>query len=175
MLINAKILEELKSIKEQINENSKAIKAVEKSTKTVVPTNTKVVEVKETVIKKVDANGNPIAVEQKKEQVEKAEKTLIHDGLAVITGPSFGKEFTWGVGLRSYYNIKDTENVQFVPEVFLGGWNKTTWGLSANAIYKFSGVKKGKMVNPYVGAGLGLFKYEKTRFGLNLIVGRFVF
>ncbi len=173
-VFNAKILEELKSIKEQINENSKAIKAVEKSTKTVAPTNTKVVEVKETVIKKVDANGNPIAVEQKKEQAEKAvekKETLTHDGLAVITGPSFGKEFTWGVGLRSYYNIKDTENVQFVPEVFLGGWDKTTWGVSGNAIYKFSEVKKGKMVNPYVGAGLGLFKYEKTRFGLNLIVG----
>ncbi|WP_133241479.1 hypothetical protein [Balneicella halophila] len=58
-----------------------------------------------------------------------------------------------------------------MPEVYLGLAGESSFGISANVLYQFNDVRTGKLINPYIGLGLGFFKLGDTDFGTNFIVG----
>lgn len=89
--------------------------------------------------------------------------------VGLYTGLGFGDMTALNVGVRGYMQISDTP-LDFVPEFYAALGDKNGVGLSGNVVYNFNYLF-GKILNPYVGLGLGVFPGETTHFGSNIILG----
>lgn len=102
---------------------------------------------------------------------------LRYQGMSGFAGFSVGGSATFNLGYRLHYALVDNAKVEFMPETFFGLGSPSSFGLSANALYKLDIIKKVPNVKPYVGAGLGLLKVgdadneDKIKGGINLILG----
>lgn len=170
--LNSKILEELSRLNKQVAKNSDLItRAMVNNTAKTQPAtllldpNTN--ENKETISRTVATPNGPMQVVETKST---SGKSWTNQGFAVYTGPNFGDKFSWNVGLRSYHSVPGSKKVKFMPEVYFGVGNKIAFGISGNFIYNFN-FSKGKLMNPYIGLGLGFFKHESSKFGPNIIIG----
>lgn len=165
---NAQILEELQKLNKKVDNNTemitKSLITPNKAILSTTPESPKKI-VKETTIEKTE-NGQKITTTNKV-----VNSSMPTDGFAVFTGPSFGDAFSWNLGLRAYYQVAKTKNFKFMPEAYIGFGENFTYGISGNIIYQFNGVKKGKIMNPYAGLGLGFFKHDDFKLGTNIIIG----
>jgi hypothetical protein len=96
-------------------------------------------------------------------------ETFNYRNTAAMVGLNVGGATTTNLGIRLFYDIKNTD-LQFMPEIYLGVGSITSFGFSGNVIYPFS-INFDKVV-PYVGFGLGLATIDrKFRGNYNVIVG----
>lgn len=153
--INAKILKELVRLNKKIEANSERIGKVSEN-------QSQIYQKEISTLKESD-----IVVETPKEEKQSKWK---NEGFSVYTGPSFGKDFAWNLGLRSYHHISGTKHLKFMPEAYYRFGGNGGFGISGNVIYQFN-KKMGKIINPYAGLGIGLFKNESTKLGSNIIIG----
>lgn len=98
------------------------------------------------------------------------ENLLNFKGITLITGPNFGDQFNWNVGVRPLYQIGNS-GFTLAPEAFIGFGSNTGYGVSANALYGFV-IKAMPNIRPYAGLGLGYtYVGKESRFGTNVILG----
>ncbi len=163
---NAKILEELRKLNKRVEYNTDMITKSLKKNEPVAAEPQKIVS-QTTTVRTVE-NGEVV-----EETTNKTVKSKMRsEGLGAFIGLNFGEEFAGNLGLRAYYPVSKSNKIKFMPELYIGvGQEGTAFGLSGNMLYQFNGVKKGKLMNPYVGLGLGLFNHDGTNFGPNIIVG----
>lgn len=171
-VLNNKILSELSRLSKQVEKNSDLItRAMIANAGQTQPTTLLVDankgETKQTITRTVDSSDGTMQIVETKRTFG---KKWANQGFAVYTGPNFGSEFTWNVGLRSYHSVGNSTKIKFMPEVYFGVGSETGFGLSGNFIYTFN-FTKGKFMNPYVGLGLGFFKQGESKFGPNVIIG----
>lgn len=89
--------------------------------------------------------------------------------VGLFGGLGFGDMTSFNVGVRGYLQISSTP-LDFVPEFYAALGDKNGIGISGNVIYNFNHHFK-RLLNPYVGLGLGVFPGDKTHLGSNIIIG----
>lgn len=101
-------------------------------------------------------------------------KSLPYKGASLFTGINFGDATFATAGVRAYYEIKKT-NLEFIPVVYYGFSNPSSWGASGNLVYNFKALKVSDLMTPYAGAGVGFSRIESNlkanyniSFGTNL-------
>lgn len=101
---------------------------------------------------------------------KKVSSLLYYNGLSGFLGVNFGDQTTANVGVRGYYDFSNS-NFKFLPDFYVALGKPNGFGVNANFAYTF-GYNQGYILNPYVGAGLGLNSIDgSAKFGTNLIVG----
>lgn len=157
-----KILDELKSLNEKVDNNTKAInqiKGIEGGDKTVVVTT----DSNDVAVVTSDAEGVEVVKEE--------EGVLKHKEVSAFAGVGFGDGTAAVAGLRSSYSIRNS-NFEFTPDAYISFGSKTGFGLNANVTYGFDKLTKGAIVKPYLGFGLGYNKVaDESKFGTNIIIG----
>jgi hypothetical protein len=88
---------------------------------------------------------------------------------SAMLGFNYGGASTANLGARLHFGIADT-NFEFMPELYAGFGESSTWALSGNVVYPF--LIDNEKFNPYAGAGLGFGNLidEATGF-YNVIIG----
>lgn len=105
-----------------------------------------------------------------KEYTLQPKSALSLEAVQVFTGLNVGDGFSWVLGARPQWQIKESQ-FYFAPEAFYGFGGGAAFGLSANALYKL-GTFKGQSFSPYVGLGLGYTRIHATsRLNTNVILG----
>ncbi len=95
--------------------------------------------------------------------------TLWYNYSSAMLGLNVGGATTVNFGVRLHYDINNTD-LEFMPEIYIGLGDKTSFGLSGNLIYPIS-IQNDK-VAPYVGVGLGLARIDRNlRGNYNVILG----
>lgn len=101
-----------------------------------------------------------------------------YDGMATYVGFNLGGTASLNFGFRPTYKI-DSSNLKIAPEAFFGFGSPSSFGIIGNVIRDIKIKQAQKLVNPYVGAGLGFMKIErdeedKVRGVVNLLAGAHV-
>lgn len=113
----------------------------------------------------IDENGKVIS----SEPITETDQRFIYKNSSFIFGINLGGSTTTNLGARLHYDIKNT-SFEFMPELFIGLGNNTSYGISGNVIYPVK-LKNGKVV-PYAGIGLGIARINKeVRGNYNIILG----
>ncbi len=102
-------------------------------------------------------------------------RKLSYDGMGIYGGFNVGGSASLNIGFRPTYKI-DSTNLKLAPEAFFGFGSPSSFGIIANVIRDLEIKGGGKIVNPYVGAGLGFLRIERddddrTRGVINLLAG----
>lgn len=159
---------ELKTINEKIdkvesNINNRDNVVVEKRTHTVVDSSTGVAVTPESL------EGEVVKDEETGEN-KKVSSLLYYKGLSGFVGANFGDQTTANIGVKGHYDFSNS-NFKFLPDFYVGLGDPNGFGINANFAYQF-GYDSGYILNPYVGAGLGVNSLDgDAKFGTNLIVG----
>ncbi len=159
----ARILKKLQEINREIEINSKLIAQKDKAQTIVVSPVTEAT--KETVITTLNEEGEIID----NQNISEGDKLLKYNHSSAILGFNYGGASTANIGTRLHYTI-DRTPLEFMPEIYIGFGEATSFGVSGNVVYPFS-IKSDK-VKPYIGFGLGFANINDNFHGnYNVIVG----
>ena len=105
-------------------------------------------------------------------------RKMSYAGTSGFAGFNIGGSNTANFGIRGHYPIGQKQNLEFVPETFIGVGSTSSFGLSGNLLASVK-VKQLNALRPYIGAGLGLMKIEQNeadefRGALNIILGTYL-
>lgn len=100
------------------------------------------------------------------------QRILTYKGSSLYTGISFvGKNTIANVGARAYFGINKT-NFEFIPVVYYGFSNPSSWGASGNIVYNFKALKFSEKVTPYAGVGVGFSNIKSdVKANYNISIG----
>ncbi|TXD65094.1 hypothetical protein [Polaribacter glomeratus] len=127
--------------------------------------------------KKIDTNKNQTVLVEPTIETEREvtintfanESLLVYNSFSTMVGFNYGGASTANFGVRLHYDVIKTK-IEFMPELYLGFGESSTWALSGNFVHPISiGSDKYK---PYAGAGLGFGNLVNGATGFyNMIIG----
>ena len=159
-----KTVSEQKASADQQDANNELILKELKKLNEKVDANTRLIEEQKSDIRKeiesVEVKAQETEVPEKVENIQvndtleapTSNKFLTYRNTSVFLGFNYGGASTGNFAVRPFFDIKKTP-LLFMPEVYIGYGEDTSYGISGNVIYPFS--IKSEDVLPYVGAGLG--------------------
>lgn len=176
--VNNRILEELKSLNNKVDDNAREINKLENKTveKTIILSDNtpeqvvtkKNTEEKVEVVETEDGKTITTTTTQKVDNDKQPLLTL--KGVSAFGGVNFGEATVPEIGLKGHYDIRNTR-LQFVPSAFYGFGDETAYGLNADVLYPVN-FSRSIVAQPYAGLGLGYNKIDEDgNFGANIIVG----
>ena len=162
--LSGKILDEIDDLNRKIERISDRMDDNSKKAQTILVTPADKTK-SDTYITMLDEDGKAISTQE----VTASAKTLNYRNTALMLGLNVGGSTTTNLGLRLFYDIKNVP-LEFMPEIYIGAGNTTSFGFSGNVIYPFS--INNDNILPYVGVGLGLATIDrKFRGNYNVILG----
>ena len=160
-----RIMNRLDELNRKIDDNAYRISQRDPSGQTVLvaPSGS---DQSQSTITKLDEQGNVIDVKK----TPKANQALRYKNMSGLLGFNYGGASTLNLGMRAHYHIMNSP-LDFMPEIYLGFGEGTSFGLSANVILPFA-TSSNEMVLPYIGFGLGLASIDDRLHGnYNILVG----
>lgn len=160
---------ELKELNRKVERNADRIDNERNKDKAqtifITPTNDDKPTTSDAKITSLDEEGKIIRTEE----VTEPEPMLRYKNSSAMLGFNTGGATTVNIGARLHYDIINSP-LEFMPEIYIGFGNSTSFGVSGNIVYPIS-IESEKFV-PYVGAGLGFARIDSNlRGNYNLILG----
>ncbi len=162
--LSQEILDEIDDLNKKIERISSQVASDGKQAQTIVVTPAEQPKA-DTYITMRDEEGKVTS----KQTVTTSDQKLIYKNSAAMLGLNVGGTTTTNLGVRLFYDIKNLP-LEFMPEIYIGAGNTTSFGFSGNVIYPFT-INSDKVI-PYVGLGLGLARIDREfRGNYNVIMG----
>ena len=133
---NQVILDKIAELNDKINKNKSIV---------VEPTKTEVKIVKD------PNDSNEVVFFDTNENYVK-DHLLAYKHSSAMLGFNYGGASTGNLGARLHFDIANT-NFEFMPEIYVGVGESSTWAVSGNAVYPV--LIDNEKFNPYAGAGVG--------------------